>query len=39
MEEEVKQKFARLIGCLGVYKGMITKLQKYFESFDNVQPG
>lgn len=37
MDEEMKQKFARLIGRRGVYKGMTTKLQKYFDSFDNVQ--
>lgn len=37
MDEEMKQKFAKLIGRRGVYKGMTTKLQKYFDSFDNVQ--
>ncbi|XP_025415913.1 uncharacterized protein LOC112687430 [Sipha flava] len=37
MEEEAKQKFAKLIGRQDVYKGMTTKLQKYLESFDNIQ--
>lgn len=37
MGEEMKQKFAKLIGRRGVYKGMTTKLQKYFDSIDNFQ--
>jgi len=37
MDEEMKPKFSKLIGRRGVYKGMTTKLQKYFDSFENVQ--
>jgi len=37
MDEEMKQKLAKLIGRRSVNKGMTTKLQKYFDSFDNLQ--
>lgn len=37
MDDQMKQKFTKLVGRRGIYKGMTTKLQKYFDGFDNVQ--
>lgn len=37
MDEETKQKFTKLVARRGIYKSMTTKLQKYFDNFDNVQ--
>lgn len=37
VNEEMKQKFTKLVARRGIYKGMTTKLQKYFDNFDIMQ--